>query len=80
MCLTPTDAKSALWRQPIPLRRQLRQGPPGRDGVGVIGAEDALADGDGAPGPRHPRQLEVTATAVDCAGPVTPVLAKTVRT
>src|SRR5262245_52463932 len=32
----------------VPLPRQLLQGAPGRDGVGVVGAEDALADGQGA--------------------------------
>src|SRR5215472_3066275 len=32
----------------VPLRRQFRQGASGRDAVGVAGAEDALAHGDGA--------------------------------
>ena len=35
-------------RRPVPLTRQLGQGVPGRDGVGVVGPEDALADGEGA--------------------------------
>jgi hypothetical protein len=30
------------------LSRQLLQGAPASDGVGVVGAEDALADGEGA--------------------------------
>ena len=38
---------SADRGQPTTLRRQLRQGAPGRDGVGVVGAADALADGEG---------------------------------
>src|SRR5215467_6636694 len=34
---------------PVPLQfPQLRKGAPSRDGVGVVGAEDALADGKGA--------------------------------
>ena len=32
----------------VPRRPPLLQGAPGRDGVGVVGAEDALADGEGA--------------------------------
>ncbi len=38
---------SRLAAGPTP-RRQVRQAAPGRDGVGVVGAEDALADGEGA--------------------------------
>jgi len=41
-------SKSIVRCRPVPLRRQLLQGAPGRDGVGVVGAEDALADGEGA--------------------------------
>ena len=43
-----TSAHSPLRRRPVPLSRQLLQGAPGRDGVGVVGAEDAVADGEGA--------------------------------
>src|SRR2546423_12891756 len=39
---------SAAPLRSVPLRRHLLQGAPGRDGVGVVGAEDALADGEGA--------------------------------
>ena len=38
------EADRADWL----LRRQLLQSAPGRDGVGVVGAEDTLADGEGA--------------------------------
>ena len=34
--------------RPVALRRQLRQGATGRHGVGVVGADDALADVEGA--------------------------------
>src|SRR5262252_2892471 len=47
-CLAHARIRSAARRRPVALRRQLRQGAPGRDGVGVVGAEDALADGEGA--------------------------------
>ena len=43
-----TQRPSPAHHRPVPLRRQLRQGAPGCDGVGVVGAEDALADGEGA--------------------------------
>src|SRR5215831_15699649 len=40
--------RSSARRRPVLLLRQLRQGASGRDSVGVVLAEDALADGEGA--------------------------------
>ena len=47
-CMGSNVVRSPVPRRPVPLRRRLRQGAPGSDGVGVVGAEDAFADGEGA--------------------------------
>jgi hypothetical protein len=44
--VTAETARSAVRPHPVPLRRQLLQGAPGRDRVGVVGPEDPLADGE----------------------------------
>ena len=44
----PGELQSAARPRPATLRRQLRLVAFGRDGVGVVGAEDELADGEGA--------------------------------
>jgi hypothetical protein len=40
--------RSGARARPVTFRRQFLQGASGRDGVGVVGAGDAFADGEGA--------------------------------